>query len=88
MRQGNFSQVSKPLTNANGQNFPNNQIPTSALSPQALRLLQYMPLPNLAGITNNYEANFPNNDTYNQTIDRIDQNIGDKVRLYFPLRPE
>lgn len=83
MRQGDFSQVATPLRPANGQSFPNNQIPISSLSPQTLRLLQYMPLPNLPGTVNNYEANFPNNDNYNQTIDRVDQNIGDKVRLYF-----
>jgi hypothetical protein len=83
MRNGNFSESSTPLKPVNGVNFPGNVIPASMLSPQAQKLLQYMPLPNLSGTVNNYEATFPNNDRYNQTIDRIDQNIGDKTRLYF-----
>jgi hypothetical protein len=83
MRQGNFSEYGKPLKSANGLSFPGNIVPPSALSPQALKLLQYMPLPNLPGITNNFEANYPNNDRFNQTIDRLDQNIGDKSRFYF-----
>jgi len=84
MRQGNFSEyTTKPLAAVNGATFPGNIIPASSLSPQALKLLQYMPLPNRPGITNNYEATYPNNDHFNQTIDRLDQNIGDKSRFYF-----
>jgi outer membrane receptor protein involved in Fe transport len=83
MRAGNFSELSTPLKPVNGVSFPGNIIPASMLSPQAQNLLQYMPLPNLSGTVNNYEATFPNNDRYNQTIDRIDQNIGDTTRLYF-----
>ena len=82
MRQGNFSEYNKPLA-LNGTPFPGNMIPASQLSQQTLNVLQYMPAPNRPGITNNYEANFPNNDHFNQTIDRLDQNIGDKIRLYF-----
>ena len=83
MRTGNFSEASTPLKAADDTTFPGNIIPPSLLSPQAQNLLKYMPLPNLPGIVNNYEATFPNNDHFNQTIDRIDQNIGDNTRLYF-----
>ncbi len=83
MRTGDFSQVAKQLKPVEGETFPGNIIPPSLLSPQAQKLLQYMPLPNLSGITNNYQATFPNNDRFNQTVDRLDQNIGDKTRLYF-----
>ena len=83
MRQGNFSEYKTQLSPVNGTSFPGNIIPTSLLSPQALKLLQYMPLPNLRGITNNFEATYPNNDRFNQTIDRLDQNLGDKSRFYF-----
>ena len=83
MRQGNFSEVSKSLKAVNGMTFPGNIIPTSSLSPQSLRLLQYMPLPNRPGIGNNYSATFPNNDSFNQFIGRLDHNIGDKTRLFF-----
>lgn len=83
MRQGNFSQYGKQLNPVNGQSFPGNIIPPSLISPQAQRLLQYMPLPNLPGITNNLQATYPNNDRYNQAIGRIDQNLGEKIRLFF-----
>jgi outer membrane receptor protein involved in Fe transport len=82
MRQGNFSEA-KQLKAVNGQTFPGNIIPPSLISPQAVKALQYMPLPNLPGITNNLTASFPNNDRYNQTIGRLDQNIGSNIRLFF-----
>jgi hypothetical protein len=88
MRQGDFSEllpatkIIDPADPAGGV-FPNNIIPTNRLSPQVQNVLQYMPLPNLPGIANNLNTSYPNNDTFNQTIDRIDQNIGDKVRLFF-----
>ncbi len=86
MRAGNFSEllpktvIDDPTTKAP---FAGNIIPTARLSPQALNVLKYMPLPNLPGISNNLNASYPNNDSFNQTIDRLDQNIGDKVRLFF-----
>ncbi len=83
MRQGNFSENKVQLKSVNGQTFAGNIIPPGLLSPQALKVLQYMPLPNLPGITNNLAASYPNNDRYNQTIDRIDQNIGNNIRLFF-----
>ncbi|MBV8831038.1 MAG: TonB-dependent receptor, partial [Acidobacteriaceae bacterium] len=83
MRQGNFSEYKPQLKSVNGQTFSGNIIPTSLLSQQTLKVLQYMPLPNLPGITNNLVASYPNNDRYNQTIDRIDQNIGNNIRLFF-----
>ncbi len=83
MRQGDFSQLAKQLKAVNGTSFPGNRIPSGLLSPQAQKALQYMPLPNLPGVTNNLQATYPNNDSFNQTIDRIDQNIGEKIRLFF-----
>ncbi len=83
MRTGNFSQDPTQLKPVNGQSFPGNIIPATLISPQSQRALQYMPLPNLPGITSNLVASYPNNDRYNQTIDRIDQNVGNNVRLFF-----
>ncbi len=83
MRQGNFSEDKTQLKAVNGQTFAGNIIPPSLLSQQALNVLKYMPLPNLPGITSNLTASYPNNDRYNQTIDRIDQNIGNNIRLFF-----
>jgi hypothetical protein len=73
-RTGNFSdwltynsnnQIYNPNTGVNGVGrtpYPNNVIPASQLSPQALAIMNYFPLPNYQQISNepfinNYEAN-------------------------------
>ncbi len=91
MRQGNFTESSTALKSVNGVSFPGNIIPASMLSPQALKLLQYMPLPNVPGsksssglgVRNNYSATYPNNDSFNQFLGRLDQNFGEKTRFFF-----
>ncbi len=86
MRQGNFSETSKVVRDplAPGQPpLPGNIIPTSLISPQAVKALQYMPLPNTGGIANNYLASVLNTNTTNQTLDRLAQNFGEKIRLFF-----
>ena len=62
--------------------FAGNKIPTSRLSPVSLKLQQYFPATNLPGLTSNLSVPVPTTLSGNQTVDRIDQNIGDKVRLY------
>jgi hypothetical protein len=62
--------------------FANKIIPASRISPVALKLQQYYPAPNLAGLSSNFSVPVPTTIRINQTVDRIDQNIGDKVRLY------
>ncbi len=62
--------------------FPGNIIPTSRISPVVLKLQQYYPAPNLSGLASNFSVPVPTTITIDQTVDRIDQNIGDKVRLY------
>lgn len=86
MRQGNFTEYSGVIRNpftTPAQPLPGNLVPSSLLSPQAQKALQYMPLPNLPGIANNYLTNVLNSNNTNQTIDRIDQSFGEKVRLFF-----
>ncbi|HEY9502028.1 MAG TPA: hypothetical protein VIR01_10425, partial [Pyrinomonadaceae bacterium] len=91
MRQGNFSELlgeSKPVVLHNPFDpargaFLGNIIPSNLFSPQALKAMQYLPLPNLPGPTNNYAANVLTGNNTNQTIDRIDQSLGEKVRLFF-----
>ncbi len=91
MRQGTFTESPAALRTVNGLAFPGNVIPTSQLSPQSLKLLQYMPLPNVPGsrtttgigVSNNYAASYPNNDRFNQFLGRLDQNLGEKTRLFF-----
>ncbi len=82
-RQGNFSQITKQLIDPlTGAAFPGNIIPASRISPQALKALAYMPIANTVG-TSNFVTNTLNTNTTNQTIDRIDQTLGEKTRLFF-----
>ena len=84
MFKGDFSQYNKPITNPfTGQPFPGNVIPSSLLSPYTVQLQKYYPAPNLPGLTNNYSAVLANNNNTDQTVDRLDQNLGDKTRLFF-----
>jgi hypothetical protein len=62
--------------------FPGNKIPTARISPITLKLQQYYPAPNLPGLASNFSVPVPTNQRYNQTVDRIDQNVGNKVRIY------
>ncbi len=41
--------------------------------------------PNLSGVQNNLQNSFPNNIIITQTLDRVDENIGDKNQALFPL---
>ena len=90
MRQGNFSEVSTlirlPGTGPNTPNpaqfFPGNVIPPSLISPVALKILEYFPAPNLAGVSNNYQGQAANKDDVDQFLGRVDQNMGNKIRLY------
>jgi hypothetical protein len=82
MRQGNFSQVTTPIRDPRtGQPFPGNIIPSNRLSPTSLQLLQYYPDANLAGTANNYQGPSTFNDNVDQFLGRVDQNLGNKVRL-------
>ena len=86
MFAGNFSQtptvVKDPFNNCTP--FPGNIVPTNRLSPIALSLQQYYVKPtNPNAITQNFTTVFPAKLTSDQTVDRIDQNIGYKARLFF-----
>jgi Carboxypeptidase regulatory-like domain len=87
-RTGDFSAIGVPITDPfTGLAYPNNQIPASELnSPSGMisqKLEAYMTLPNLSGVQNNLQNSFPSNVIITQTLDRIDENIGDKDRLFF-----
>jgi hypothetical protein len=82
MRRGDFSEVSTQIRDPYTRlPFAGNQIPTSRLDPTALTLLQYYPLPNLAGTSNNYQGPAPDDDYHDQVIARVDQNISNNIRL-------
>jgi hypothetical protein len=82
MRQGNFSEISTAIRNPfTGQPFAGNVIPQSMLSPVALNLLQYYPAANLSGTANNFQGPSANTDDVDQVLARVDQNLGNKIRL-------
>lgn len=88
MRTGNFSEVASAVRNPRtGEAYAGNIIPTSDISPIALRALAYMPLPNGPGTTNiytnNYNVNVANNNRTNQFLGRLDQSLGEKNRFFF-----
>lgn len=59
--------------------YVNNQLPVSAVS---AKLMQYYPLPTNSALTNNLNAYIPLQLVQNQTLDRVDHNIGEHVRLF------
>jgi hypothetical protein len=65
-----------------GVPFGGNIIPTQRISPIVTKLRQYYPGSNLPGLGNNFSVPVPTSLSYNQTVDRIDYNLGSKVRLY------
>lgn len=97
-RTGDFSQSTQSLgTSATsvpvsifdpttGLQFPNNKIPASRLSPAALRLLQFYPVPNQTGLTNNYQyetAQAANSDNLGV---RLQRSVTAKDRLALNLQ--
>ncbi len=88
MRMGDFSAISTPIHDPllpGNPTFAGNVIPAADQSPQALVLQNFIPLPNLPGITNNYRYSLQSNDFWDQTIDRVDENLGERTRLFFRL---
>jgi hypothetical protein len=82
MRRGDFSEIATPIRNPfTGQAFAGNQIPDTMLSSTSKQLLQYYPAANRAGTANNLQAPSANTDNVDQVLARVDQNLGNKIRL-------
>jgi hypothetical protein len=82
MRQGNFSQIATPIRNPfTGQPFPGNIIPPELLDDVSLKLLDYYPLATGPGTANNFQGPSANDDNVDQVLTRVDQNVGNKIRL-------
>jgi hypothetical protein len=82
MRQGNFSEFTGQIRNPfTGQPFAGNIIPPALISPTALRLLEYYPEANRAGVSSNFQGPAPATDDVDQLLARVDQNLGNKARL-------
>jgi hypothetical protein len=100
-RAGNFSQelaynsnyriydpsTGNPTTGVGRTPYPNNTIPASEISPQALAIMQYFPMPNYQQIAgapfeNNYAVNGDVNITGNQFNTRGDYYLNDKNTIF------
>ena len=80
---GNFPGVTATIQDPLGNTpFPANVIPKDRISPIVLKLQQYYPATNLPGLASNYSVPVPTTVSTDQTLDRIDQNIGEKIRIY------
>jgi outer membrane receptor protein involved in Fe transport len=77
------TQIYNPST---GAPYPNNQIPAGQLNTSAAQIAkkyeQYMVAPNLPGYANNLNTSYPSDLIIKQSIDRIDENIGQQVKLF------
>jgi hypothetical protein len=66
--------------------FPGNVIPAGRIDPVARQLLQRVPMPNAAGVTNNFSAaDNSRGDKYDQYVLRLDQTLGSKHRVAVKL---
>ncbi len=85
MFSGDFSQTATVVKDpfAAGAPFAGNKVPASRLTPIAAKLQPYYTTPNLGGITNNLGYSAANNNNTDQSVDRVDQNIGSSARIYF-----
>ena len=92
MRQGNFSELSTPLTDSyNPSCVSNNIIQPACISPVAQQFLQVIPMPNVQSnatasgyaLTNNLVEPIASISNFNQYLTRIDENISSKTRLFF-----
>src|SRR6266478_5945542 len=88
MRNGDFSEllpktiIRDPFTK---DPFPGNIIPPGRVAPQAVKLMQYIPLPNRPGPALNYiqTGSVVNNES--QYFGRVDEKISDKDTLFFRI---
>lgn len=66
--------------------FVNNTIPQSRFNPVSLNVLKFIPLPNQPGDPNtrtgNYLSSGGGKENYDQWGARVDQNFGEKIRLF------
>lgn len=93
MRTGDFSELPQALYNPSSRFSlcppPNYACPAAQyagniipVNPIAAKILPYLSEPTDPGTTSNWTGNLPNLVNRNSTLDRIDHNIGDKVRLF------
>lgn len=83
MRRGDFSALSTTIRDPfTQQPFPGNVIPANRLSPEAQALLQYVPLPTQAGLSNNYVSTSQTDERENQYFGRVDHQLSTATSLF------
>ena len=80
LTEGGQSPIYNP---ANGQMFANSTIPVTQIDPVALKVATLFPLPNLAGLANNYVDNTINTENVPQGDIQVDWQMTAKDRLFF-----
>jgi hypothetical protein len=81
-RAGDLSQLSTAIDPTNGAAFPGNQIPQDRISPQAIALLHFYPLPNFTGTSYNYQVPAVGVTTQNSLQARLNKTIGSKDQMF------
>ena len=82
-RAGDLSAGLPAIDPTTGALFPGSQIPQNRISPQALALLRFYPLPNLAsGGPYNYQVPVVGVNTQNSLQSRLSKTIGSKDQLF------
>jgi hypothetical protein len=64
------------------QLFAGNLIPSTAINPTSVALLRLWPLPNQAGLVNNYTSDTNAGGNNSEVVTRVDQNVSDKQRIF------
>jgi hypothetical protein len=85
MRGLDFTELSNVLKNpATGKPLSSNNLASLGyqINPVSAALLSYMPRATTGGTVNNFVGNVPNVVNADNTLDRVDHNIGEKVRLF------
>jgi outer membrane receptor protein involved in Fe transport len=87
-RRGDLSEYGVPIFDpaggapANRQQFPNGVIPTGRLSPQALAILDLIPLPTGPGVRDNFVVSGTEDFDSDQFNTRIDHRMSDRMNLF------
>ena len=89
---GDFSAIATPIIDPNtgkqvvGDNGTPNVLPSSEIDPYGKQLAAYYPKPNVPGAplnSNNYFANDPEPELYNDYVVRIDHTFSERDSIYF-----
>ena len=82
---GQADPVTGLVATSNGyvrDSFPGNILPASRIDPNAVKLLNILPMPNAAGIVNNYVTNPRSTDDPDSFDVRVDQNFSEKDLMF------